>query len=248
VKLEEGAGAVSLSNAGAIAGRVEMFSLTGKSKKVPKDELPGPGDNFAVVDLKAVGVRLLDLGGGTFALQFGIATNQPRSHPNYPAEFDIYLDTNSDGEPDYVIFNLENGGFAASGQNVIEVVNLATNAGVIRFFSDADLDSSNFIATALLSDLGLTPSTTFDFSVYSFDNYFTGNLTDAIEGMRYTPASPRYVGSPALSTSVPVNGSVSLSLNATGNAAVSPSQTGFLLLYRDTDAKHESSMIEVKDK
>jgi len=248
VKLVDGKGSVGLSNFGAVAGRVEVFALTGTSKKVPKKEFPTPGDNFAVVDLKAVGVRVVDLGGGNNALQFGIATNEARSHPNYPAEFDIYVDTNSDGEADYVIFNLENGGFGATGQNVVEVVNLATNTAVIRFFADADLDSSNLIATVLLSDLGVTPSAALNFSVYSFDNYFTGNLTDAIEGMRYTPSSPRYVATPGPSTTVPVNGSLTLNITTTGGAGASPSQTGFLLLYRDAAANQESSVIDVKGK
>ena len=51
------------------------------------------------------------------------------SHPNYPAEFDVYIDSNNDGTPDYVVFNLENGGFGTSGQNVVEVFNLHTSAG-----------------------------------------------------------------------------------------------------------------------
>ena len=90
--------------------------------------------------------------------------------------------------PDYVVFNLENGGFAATGQNVVGVSNFATDTASVFFFADADLDSSNVILTAPLSALGLSPSSKFDFSVYAFDNYFTGNLTDAIEGLTYTPA------------------------------------------------------------
>ena len=56
---------------------------------------PRPGDNYAVVDLKSVGVRAearqLDL-------QFAINTFGERAHPNYPAEFDVYIDTNGDGD------------------------------------------------------------------------------------------------------------------------------------------------------
>ena len=49
-------------------------------------------------------------------------------HPNYPAEFDIYIDSNNDGTPDFVVFNAENGGFSATGQNLVFVANLATAA------------------------------------------------------------------------------------------------------------------------
>src|SRR5262249_12510789 len=148
--------------------------LTGTSPKISASVLPKPGDNFAVVDLKAVGVRNVTASGQP-AIQFAINTWGERSHPNYPAEFDVYIDVDRDGTDDYVLFNLENGGFGASGQNVVEVYNLRNNTGVVRFFTDADLDSSNLIFTALLSDLGMSTNSRFDFSVYAFDNYFTGN-------------------------------------------------------------------------
>ena len=67
-------------------------------------QLPGPGDGFAVVDLKSVGARLVNSELGP-AIQFAIHTFDTRAHPNYPAEFDIYIDANRDGDPDYVVFN-----------------------------------------------------------------------------------------------------------------------------------------------
>jgi hypothetical protein len=244
---KQGTASVNLQNQdGAVDGRVEVFSLTGESKKIPPNQLPGPGDNFAVVDLNAVGTRLVSTGAGP-AVQFGINTFGTRSHPNYPAEFDIYVDSNRNGEPDFVIFNVENGGFAATGQNVVAVANLATGSATIFFFADADLDSGNIILTAPLSALGLTPNSTFDFSVYAFDNYFTGNLTDAIENMTYTPATPRYVASGVPSTGVPAGGKSTLNIQAvTGGDAASPSQLGFLLLYRDAQPQNEADTIEVK--
>jgi len=32
-----------------------------------------------------------------------------RAHPNYPAEYDIFIDSNRDGVFDYAVFNLELG-------------------------------------------------------------------------------------------------------------------------------------------
>ena len=40
-------------------GEYDVFSLTGSSTKIPRSEMPGPGDNLAVIDLRAVGVRYL---------------------------------------------------------------------------------------------------------------------------------------------------------------------------------------------
>jgi subtilisin family serine protease len=246
VTLVDGTGSLELANNGAVDGRVDVFSLTGISKRIPPTDLPEPGDNFAVVDLKAVGVRAVSAGGQP-AVQFGITTNGARSHPNYPAEFDVFIDADRNGTFDFVVFNLENGGFGVTGQNVVAVVNLATNAGIVRFFADADVDSANLIATALLSDLGLTPESQFDFSVSAFDNYFTGVVTDAIEGMTYTIAQPRFIASGVPLTGVPVGGTSTLTIQELeGGDAASPSQTGLLLLYRDGLRDREASIIRVR--
>ena len=246
VTLAEGEGSLTLANAqGAVDGRVDVFSLTGQSPKIQKKLLPQPGDNYAIVDLKSVGVRLVGIGGGQYAVQFAVNTFGERAHPAYPAEFDVYLDTNRDGNPDYVLYNAENGGFGATGQTLVYLYNLASGTAAAYFYADADLDSANMILTAPLSALGMTPGTKVDFSVYAFDNYFTGNLTDAIEGMTYTLATPRYyVDNDA--PVVPVGGSTKLSISAMpGGATASPSQTGLLLMYRDAKPKAEASTILV---
>lgn len=230
-------------------GRVEAFSLTGTSDQIKKKFLPAPGDNFAIVDLKSVGVRQ-----NGSNIQFGIDTYGARAHPNYPAEFDIYIDSNNDGTPDYVVFNLENGGFGTSGQNVVEVVSLTTGPVGVFFFDDADLDSGNAIMTAPLSAVGLTPSSKFTFSVFAFDNYFTGNLTDAVENMTYTLGTPRYMLSGPASFAVPMGGNTVLTASkVAGGDTASPSQLGFQFLYRDAEAsghqdpsKEEGQAILVK--
>jgi len=211
-----------------------------------QNQLPQPGDNFAVIDLKAVGARLVTAG-GLPAVQFGINTFDLRSHPNYPAEFDILIDVNRDGTNDFVVFNRENGAFASTGQNVVAAGPVG-GPFVIRFFSDADLDSGNVILTARLSDIGLTSSTQFNFSVLAGDNYFTGLVTDSIVGMTYTLGTPRFTGSGIPSTGVPVGGSSTLTINSiSGGAAASPSQTGLLLLYRDGLSDHQRDLIIVID-
>jgi len=246
VDLKNGVGTVSLSNGGAVDGRLDVFAWTGSSKKISKRLLPQPGDNFAVIDLGQVGVRLA-MAGTTPVVQFAISTFGKRATPNYPAEFDVYIDANRDGKPDFVVFNLENGGFGATGQNVVAVANLATNATTLITFTDADLDSANVIYTVPLSAVGLAAGSQFDFSVFAFDNYFTGNLTDAIENMTFSFAQPRFVAS-GVPASVAVGGSASFTVmaNAAGDAA-SPSQKGLLLMYRDAK-KQESQGIGVESK
>jgi hypothetical protein len=242
VTLTDGTGSLLLSNAGgAVDGRVDVFSLLGTSGRIPPPLLPEPGDNFAVIDLKSVGVRQA----GT-AIQFAISTFGTRAHPNYPAEFDIYIDANRDGTDDYVIYNLENGGFAASGQNVVAAGPLPAGPFSIYYYTDADLNSGNAILTAPLSAIGLTSGTQFDFSVYGCDNYFTGLCTDAITGMTYTAGTPRYVGSGIPATGVPTGGSSTLTIQAVpGGDAASPSQFGLLLTYRDSREQSQADAITV---
>jgi minor extracellular serine protease Vpr len=231
-------GSVTLANSGAAAATTSVFALTGTSGRVPASSLPGAGDNYAVIDLKAVGVRAAG-----DALQFAIHTHGERAHPNYPAEFDVYIDTNSDGVDDFVVYNLENSGFAVSGQNVVAVVNLNTGASGIFYFTFAELNSANAVLTVPMSFLGITPSTKITFSVYAFDNYFTGFLTDAIEGMSFTPGTPRYA---AADLGVAAGSSRSMTVQAVpGGDVASPSQTGLLLLYSDGRRKNEALALTV---
>jgi len=238
---------LQIKNRGAADGFVEIFSLTGTSQKIPKSLLPGPGDNFAEIDLKAVGVRFVQAPNVPDSLQFGISTFGGRAHPNYPAEFDVYIDSNLDGTPDFVVYNIENGGFGASGQNLVVVQSLATGAARAYFYTDADLNSSNAILTVPIAALGITADTQFGFSVYAFDNYFTGALTDFIENMVYTPSTPRFASAGLPDTGIPPGGKARLTVTeVAGGAAASPSQTGLLLQYRDSDVREESQKVVVK--
>ena len=255
VKTSNG-GTLKLLNLGVEAGDFDVFSLTGQSPRIPRDELPAPGDNFAIVDLQSVGVRYLPKAvfGADF-LEFAISTFGRRAHPNYPAEFDVYIDSNNDGTPDFVVFNAENGGFSASGQNVVFVANLATPGAPApaTFFTDADLDSGNVIYTVRMNagtgNVGIQPGTTFGFSVFAFDNYFTGAQTDAVEDMLFTPGNARF-GVTGLPDNLPFGTVAPRSLtSANVTMATVPdtktTETGLLLMYRKNTVL-ESEVIRVK--
>jgi subtilisin family serine protease len=244
VELHAGTGSLELTNQGATAGGEEVFAWTGSSPRIPKQLLPGPGDNFAVINLGQVGVRLISVGKSP-AVQFGINTFGRRSHPNYPAEFDVAINANADFSKGFIVFNSELGGFDASGQNATTVLNLATGKTTTKFFTDADLNSANVIMTALLADVGLTPTSQFKFSIFAFDNYFTGNQTDAILNMTYSFAQPRFTATGIPASGVPVRGRSVLTVSAVpGGDTASPSQKGVLLLSRDA-ARREALPIRV---
>ncbi|MBX3694353.1 MAG: S8 family serine peptidase [Steroidobacteraceae bacterium] len=233
----------------AKAGRVEPFALLGTSARIPRAQLPGPGDNFAVVDLQALGARLVNVGGGQFGLQVAVSTYGTRAYPGYPAEFDVYLDTNLDGIDDWVMYTAEASGFGLTGQTLVNVVSLSTGAGAAFYYADTDLESGNMIMTIPLAPLGINPAAPLVISAYAFDNYFTGNLTDYIEGKVYTPALPRFdVSLPPPAGINPLSLTTLTVTAPAGGAAASPSQEGLLFFYRDGNAGLEADAIAVEQR
>lgn len=242
---------VRLRNRGANDSEYDVFSLAGVSKRIPRVDLPGPGDNAAVIDLRSVGVRQLTAAqtGLPFdVLEFAMNTQKRRAHPNYPAEFDVEIDANGDGTADYVVFNAENGGFGVSGQNLVNIVTLATGTASAFFFTDADLNSGNAIFTVPVNIPGgvtLAPGATVGFGVFVFDNYFSGNLTDSIEGMRFTPGNARFgvVGEPFGALSAKSTSSLGVT-TATLPDTLS-SELGLLMMYRRNEGK-EADVIRIR--
>jgi hypothetical protein len=239
-----------LNNRSVADGGYDLFSLTGSSPQLPGDVLPKPGDNFAIVDLKSAGVRYLSdavcgVAGG--CVQVAISTFGRRSHPNYPAGFEVGVDSNGDGVEDFVVFNTELTGFAATGQNVIAVRPATSSTGTIYFFADADLNSGNMIFTVPLSALGGAVGSTLGLNVRAFDNYFTGNLTDEIIGMRFTPGASRF-SAPADGFSfgvVPGQSSVRVPYATATVPRSATTETSLLMMYR-TNAASESQELPVR--
>jgi subtilisin family serine protease len=244
---------IKVRNRGFDGSDYDVFSLTGVSKRIPRSDLPGPGDNFAVVDMRAAGVRYLPdalTGIGADLLEFAINTKGRRAHPNYPALFEVLVDTNGDGNPDYAVFNQELGTFASSGQNFVFVADL--NAGGAArgfFFTDADLNSGNVILTVALNigpgSITLAPGATIGFSVSAFDNYFTGNLTDAIEGMLFTPAQPRFGVTGAPFGTVAARSGDTLGVVQATVPNTASSELGVLMMYR-RNAGNEADAIRIR--
>ena len=93
--------------------------------------------------------------------------------------------------------------------------------------------------------LGVTDSTTIDFEVAAFDNYFTGEQTDVIDTMTYTPSTPKFraVNPPEV---VRAHSTVQIRTAAVpGGAEASPSQIGLLLMHR-LDARREATIVRIQ--
>ncbi len=246
--------AVKVVNLGVENGNTDVLALLGTSPRIASQYLPGPGDNFAVVDIRAVGADYWGNLGAPVGdvIGFGITTYGTRSHPAYPAEFDVYIDTTGDGLDDFVAYTAEASGFGLTGQTLVYVADLAPGqapdfpGGQAYFYADTDLNTANVIMPLPLGLMGVDANTKLRLSVYAYDNYFTGAQTDAIENIFYTPSTPKF-GPTGIIYDQPRGESVTIQPVAVpGGAAASPSQTGLLMLHRSQPANFEASIVLVK--
>jgi minor extracellular serine protease Vpr len=135
-------------------------------------------------DVQAAGVQSFPSDGVLF---FAISTAHRWSNPA-ENEFDVLVDTNNDGTPDYDVVADDQGiltaGGVANGLEVVAVFNLHSGSGVIRFAAGANFNGSTMELPVRLSDLGLTTSSpAFSYTVESFSqtdgssDSFTGSST-----------------------------------------------------------------------
>jgi len=244
-----------LSNAGgSVTAAGDVFYLTGTSPLLPPQPLPIEGSGVTVSDLRAVGVRAVNIGGGQFGVQFAVNLFNAASHPAYPRRISVFIDADANGTDDFEVFTQEAAAFATDGRTIAFVRKIASTSGSGFFFLDADLASGNAILTipmvATLAgtgpNLALTPNSTFRFRVQVSDNYFTGLVTDSIAPMQINLSNPRFFPTSFGPLAVPVNGasSVTINRNAAGDA-VSTSQSGLLLMYRDGRFGREADLVTV---
>jgi len=236
---------IHLRNSGHETGLYDLYSLMGTSPRLPASAQPNPGDNFALIDLKAVGARYLAdtvCGADGGCVEFAISTYGRRAHPSYPAGFEVDIDTDGDGVADYAVYNDENGGFAATGQVLVYVQKIGTTTRSAYFYADADLNSGNMIMTVPLAALGLAAGTTIGFDVFVADNYFSGLLSDELLGMRFTPGAARFnaVGDPY--GEVPAGTGGRIGVTRTDVPATSTTEKGVLLMHR-SNTRNEADVL-----
>ena len=256
IALASGSGSLPVSNTGgATTANADIFSLTGTSPQLPRSALPASGDSFARPDLRAVGVRGVNIGtGADTGVQFAISRWDPVSAPNQNLTVRVLIDTNRDGVDDWQITASRSTG----NQNLAFLQRLtgcvpATNCpGTAYFFTTADLNSSNWILTIPVRptygpapgtpQTVIDPTQPFNFRVVGIDNYFTGVISDTIGTMTYQLNAPRFTAGAGVAVPVGVSGAVPVSGTASTG---SPSQSGLLLMWRDGMPGREASLVGV---
>jgi hypothetical protein len=154
---------VNLQNSGANVPAYADFYAQG---------LQGTRQGAAPFDIKAVGVQSFPITATTNLLVFAVNTFD-RFNTAAPAEVDLYIDTNGDGQPDYWIFSSDYGAMTVgsySGEVAVFVQNLGTGLITASYFADAPTDGSTMLLPVYSSDLGLSRSSPrFSYRVQSWN-------------------------------------------------------------------------------
>ncbi|MBS0394207.1 MAG: S8 family serine peptidase [Proteobacteria bacterium] len=157
------AAGVKLSNrGGALPGTADFYAWGLYSRP--------QGD--AYFDTRAVGVQS-NLIGSDSLLVFAINTWTRFSNAAV-AEWDVLVDTNGDGQPDYIVFSGDHGYWTTGtfdGTTVVLVYNVAAGSIAIVAGADAATDGSTVLLPVWASQLGISAaSPLFSYSVQYFDN------------------------------------------------------------------------------
>ena len=195
-ELHHGQGVVHLSNRnGAITGNGDFYAWG----------LSGTRQGVRFFDVRAVGVQTNPVSATDSLLVFAVNTFDRFSNPAI-GEFDILIDTNGDGVPDYDVFAIDlgivTGAANVAGEMVVGVANLSTGAVSLNFLADAPTDGSTVLMPVLASSLGLSPSNSKFTYVVSFSNNFYGTtgqvpgtasfdvFNPAISNAMFVPVAP----------------------------------------------------------
>jgi minor extracellular serine protease Vpr len=120
--------------------------------------LESPNDKLGRIDVRAAGAQSFDIGGGDQLLVFAVNTFKGWSTPEQQ-EFDIVIDSNNDGTPDFVVFNIDLGLLtigAFTGEEVAAIVDLKSGRLSADFFAVAATNSSTILLPVLAADVGIT--------------------------------------------------------------------------------------------
>jgi minor extracellular serine protease Vpr len=115
----------------------------------------GHADGKGSIDLRAVGVQAFTDSAGRRFLVFAV-NSHGRFNTAATNEYDVLVDTNLDGTPDFDVFSFDLGALTAgsfNGQVAVFVQNLATNAISVRFLAVAPTDGSTVLLPVLTSQL-----------------------------------------------------------------------------------------------
>lgn len=255
----------SLSNQSTlVSGQSETFDLLAESPNdysftvgdcstIGRD----PGCNVSPVDLKDLGVRTKMIGSVLY-LQFALTVwDKPYRAAQWPAEFDVFIDSDNDGVDDFAIYNADSGsnsGGDLTGQSMVFVDDHALETTTAYTFTQASFDSQNIVLSVPASAVGVLPGHKFGIAVQALDLILLNGVTDCLPAVdnrvcqgfySYTAGQPAYSipsGQRSFTTAPGASSNYSYQWTPSG-ANGSPSQQGLLFLYDKANVGRESDAV-----
>ena len=202
-----GSRSIALSNrSGGITGTADFYAWG----------LRGSNVGLGATGLRAVGVQSFPDGANT-QLVFAVNTFGRASNP-VTMEYDVLVDVDGDGTPDYDIVAadlglLTTGSF--NGQMATAVFNLSTGAGMLEFLAPAPTDGTTVLMPVIAADAGITSANPrFGYTAETFD--LIGGASDTITATAKFNAFNSSISTGAFVTLAPgASASVPLSINRT---------------------------------
>jgi len=161
-----------------------------------------------IYDTRSVGVQTIPISATDAILVFAANTFQRFSSPER-AEFDVLIDVNGDGVPDYDVVALDlgllTGTNAFTGQFAVAAINLATGNGTINFLADAPTDGSIVELPVFASDLGLSPTNPRFSYTFSATNIFDGTTATLPGTASFNAFNPSVANAVSTGSLTPLN-------------------------------------------
>ncbi len=224
---------------GSLTADAEVFTWGLSDKKDVSKAVADTG-----FDLRAAGVQSF-ADGGDHLLVFAVNTHKRWSNAA-GNEFDVVIDTNRDGKPDWIVFSYDSGAVRAGsvdGLTEVFLQNVATGALYTSgFLAVAPTDSSTILLPAWASDLGVTGA--FDYTVAGYS--LTSGGEDEIAGKAtYNPAAPAI--SNGQTVTVPKRGKASVTLEVDRAAYGVQKPLGAMVVVLDNQSgAKEALLLKVK--
>jgi hypothetical protein len=131
---------------------------------------------------------------------FAINSWERQSHL-VPVSFQVWLDTDQDGESDFAVLNRDlTFSSTTDGRQVAWALDLVTGDATAFFFAEHSMNTANTVLFICAEQVGLTGADMLATNVDAFvvaQDFFFGGPGDLVEGLTITPLGERFVGTTA---------------------------------------------------
>lgn len=204
LRFKNGQDIINLTNNGVGTAQNDAYSLLAISSDLPEGAL---GGQSPTPDIRAVGINTFPVPAGfcsasqSFIWVFAVNTWERQEHL-LPVSHQFWLDTNRDGNSDFVVLNRDASGLntISDGRQLSWVVNLATNRASAFFFAEHSMNTGNTALYICAEQVGLTAADMLSRNVNMVvvaEDFYYGGPGDMVTGLTVTPLGERYVGFPA---------------------------------------------------